>query len=273
MWLLVRLITPQALLAVAVFGSWIFTSGNAPADEPDFRVVTRIFAAGQDQPVDGNTTIFQADKVYDFKQGTSRITIVDTATGQATLLDRQRRAKTVLRTEAISQLVDRLKASAIKRDDPLVKFAAQPQFKTTFDRNQLRMAGNRLSFHVQTTKPKSLAVVGRYRRFADVHARLNSIRPGGLPPFARLALNKALDQRGLLPKSIELTLRRTSAKTSKTTTVKFHSEHIFSWRLTDADLHKIETARSSATQFQTIQLAQFLRGPPHQARHPGRQAK
>ena len=256
---------------LVLLGCWAFTPEASWADETDFRVETRVFAAEVDEPVSSNVTIFHAEKIYDFKANRPIITIFEPAAGQLTLLDTKRQVKAILTTTAIELLVGRLKATALQRDDPLVKFAAQPQFKTTFGRNQLRLVGSQLSFRVATHKPQNTDAVGHYRQYADSYAKFNSIRPGGLPPFARLALNRELAERGVLPKSIELVLQRTDPKTHQSSVTRFRSEHDFSWRLTDADLHKIESARSHRAQFHAVELAQFLRGQSRTSRRPGEQ--
>ena len=70
----------------------------------------------------------------------------------------------------------------------------------------IRLASEQLVYEAETTKSKFDGAVGEYLRFADWMAQLNAMDPKKLPPFARMKLNKVLQERNALPLVVRLRL-------------------------------------------------------------------
>src|SRR5262249_10818030 len=105
-----------------------------------------------------------------------------------------------------------------------------------------------------------------YREFADISARLNAlVNPGSMPPMPRLAVNTALDQDGLIPEEVEVTMRLAKDPADKPTVV--HSNHSFKTGLTPADNKLIDDAKQGLAMYQSVALDEFLK-PQKAAMNP-----
>ena len=109
------------------------------------------------------------------------------------LLDPQRKVKTTLTTQELLQTTAAIKSQAQELDG-LFAFAADPQFNREVDvpEGWLTLSSSLLTYRVKGMEPEPADVVGAYRDFADWYARLNATRPGNLPPFPRMELNRLL---------------------------------------------------------------------------------
>ena len=79
--------------------------------------------------------------------------------------------------------------------------------------------------------------------------------PQRMPPFARLKLNQTIKKYGLVPASIELTVK---SGNSNRANVEASSQHTISMSLTSQDLDRIKFAKKSWTQFRQVELPEYL---------------
>ncbi|NLF71909.1 MAG: hypothetical protein GX575_23000 [Candidatus Anammoximicrobium sp.] len=223
----------------------------------DFRVETDVFLGGEKEPVAQNVTLFSGGLVYDFPLiGPQEITVFDGARGRFVLLDVPRKIKSTLTTQELLQTTAAIKIQA-QGLDGLFAFAADPQFQGKADDQDgwLTLSSSLLSYRAKGIKPKLAATADVYRDFADWHARLNATRPGNLPPFPRLELNRTLAERQQVPEEVELTVEPKSRWAGRKLVVRSH--HIFNWRLSNTDRKRIETAGTYMADFQAVSFQDY----------------
>jgi hypothetical protein len=228
--------------------------GVAVAD--DFRIETKVFSGKEKEPVSQNITLFHAGFVYDYLSGPERVAVFDRARGRFILLDPARKVKVELKTDDVLVFSEKAHAWAAKSSNPFLKFAAEPNFEVALGKEgELTLNSPHMTYRLETLPAESPGVCEQYREFSDWYARFNSmLHVGATPPFPRLAVNKELAARNLVPTEVALTI---PAQNSLSKPVALRSVHHVSWRLLQRDLSRIsETANQLAT-FKIVSLAEF----------------
>jgi hypothetical protein len=235
-----------------------FWTLQVPARGDDFRVSTRVFVGEQTQPAGENLTLFVGDKVYDFMERAPReITAFDAHSGEFDLIDPSRKIWSSLSMDELLRFTAQLKvrAAANERLDRVVRAAANPDFTATYDaaEKQLALRSPAMTY-LATGVSLDASQAAKYHRFCDAFCQLNSTRPGALPPFARLELNRQLSDKGVVPG--EIMLRLAPRRAGETPTV-LRSKHEFSTRLTDAARERIAAARAQTAEFAWVPFHQY----------------
>jgi len=252
-----RIVIVLAVAALLAGVPW----NDSSAEE--FRIDTEIFIGDEKEPAAEMLTIFAQGLVYDFQLlGPEEITMLDTVRGRFTLLDPARKVKCGLGVQDVLQQALALDAHAAASKDALFMFAAAPQFETKVE--QATENGQPIVRLSLTAKPMEYAVVARpserpeavhaFRYFADQFARLNAMRPGNLPPGARLELNKALAERKLLPLEITRTILPANPLSKK---VVVRSRHLVNWSLSGEDRKKIDRAGTYLAEFSAVNFEDY----------------
>ena len=235
-------------------------AGQVPAPAAlaeDFRIETDVLVGGEKEPVAQNVTLFSGGLVYDFPLiGPQEITVFDAGRGRFVLLDVPRKTKTTLLTQELLEITAAIKVQAQELDG-VFAFAADPQFKREIDQPEgwLTLSSSLLTYRAKGVKPKLSEAAATYRDFADWYARLNATRPGNLPPFARLELNRLLGERQEVPEEVELTVEPKNRWAGRKLVV--HSHHIFNWRLSNTDRKRIDTAGGYMADFQAVGFQEY----------------
>lgn len=220
-----------------------------------FRCETDVFVEAEKNPVQQTLTVFHGDVVYDFLLGESKeITIYDVKHGTIKLLDPKRHLCCTILTDDLLQVAAVYKTR--KPESDLFKFCTEPKFAESFADNVLTLESPQVKYVVTCTKPEQRGAEQRYRDFADWSARLNSIRPGNLPPFARIELNKALAAQGMLPQEIERTITTSHFGVRRSETVRSH--HSYIGQLSGRDQALIEEAGDHLIKFKPATAEDYL---------------
>ena len=231
----------------------------------DFRVETDVFIGNEKDPVAENLTLFADGQVYDFVlSGSKEITIYDPTRGQFKLLDTGRKFRSNVSTQQLLEMVEARDAATLKGEDPFLRAIVKPKFETKveeFEENgesrvRITLASKEVTYKAVGHRPQHAEAVHAYRQFCDYFARFNAVRPGTLPPGARLALNQALAERGLVPIEIE---RTDSAPGRK---LEVRSRHLINWILSKQDHQRIATAGNYLTEFSEVNFAEICPLPP-----------
>jgi len=243
----------RLLLGLLVLGCSVPVASRAQ----EFRVETDVFVGSQKKPVAQNLTIFVSGLVYDFPlMGPNEIAVLDPSRGRFVLLDTERKIKTTLTTQELLEFTASMKAQA-QDAEGVVAFALNPQFDPSFDEQTgwLTLSSKLMTYRLKGSKPKQAAAVDLYRQFADWYARLNATRPGNLPPFARLELNKAAAERGLIPEDVELTVASSYRLVGKTMAIRSH--HMINWRLPGTDRKRIDEAGDFLVNYPAVKFQEY----------------
>ena len=225
----------------------------------EFVVHSKVYLQGQgeaDQLISQNATCFLHDQIVDLVLDTngnaSSATIVDSA-GNISLLDPLKKFVCYLTSEDLMQAVAAV-TSRLEDKPAIVQFAANPEFEAEWvgEANQLSMAADPMTYRIRTESKYGREVCHRYQRFADLSARLNVTRLGGLPPNARLEINRELQARGLVPLRVELS-RKDRARL-------VYSTHKYSLTINDLDRRRIEIASGWREKLTPTDLVTFRLG-------------
>jgi len=147
-------------------------------------------------------------------------------------------------------------------------FAANPEFDEEVDHNTdwLTLSSRLLTYRARCATPKLPSAVTSYRSFADWYARLNATRPGSLPPFARMELNRAIAQRDQVPEEVELTVQPKIRFVGRKLVVR--SRHLFNWRLSNTDRKLIDQAGTHMADFEAVTVREYRRSLEQLAGEP-----
>lgn len=254
----------------AMVGIGLAMATSAPAD--DFRIETRVYAGNAGDPLNSTTTLFRAGVVYDFPQtplGPWEITIFDPARGRFTLLDTKRKMRTDLQLSrhddssqemiVIEDVIEAQRNRAREGDSPFLQFLADPEFEETYNEQtgKLELESAFMTYSLTTVPAQSTTAMRQYGDFADGFTKLSPVlEPAAPPPFARLVLNQALRDQGLIPDRVSMTARPDGNVGGKQ---EFHlrSEHDIKWKLEGEDVRRIEDVMNQIATFKRVSFEEF----------------
>lgn len=221
----------------------------------EFRIETEVFEADKKAPVAESLTLFSGDIVYDFVLGErEEITIFDIQRRRIVLLNPAQKIKAELSFVDLLEFCSAIKTRATGEN---VEALFSPQFEQSFDeeRGLLTLASEQLTYTAKGLATKQPEAAIRFQQFADWYARLNGMRPGNLPPFGRIELNKALAERQLIPQEVTrvVVLDRPVADRK----MQARSHHVVTWLISGTDRKRIETAGSYLTNFRQVLLKEY----------------
>jgi hypothetical protein len=246
---------PSRIRALLIVATLAFTSAATNAE--DFRIETKIYVGDAKQPAIETTTLFFDQGVYDFIAEPEQVAVFSRPAGgkpgRFILLDPPHRMKTTLSTEQLAGAMDKIRTWAGRQADPFLQFAANPQFKESFESSsgKLVLASHLESYSVTTRRAEHPQALTQYREYLDWYARLNTLLSAGPPPEPRLRLNESLARRKVVPLKVELT--RAGEKEP------IRAEHQFTWRLSNDDRAQIDDARASITSYREVPNEEFVK--------------
>jgi hypothetical protein len=247
-----------------LFGATLVAPALAVAQ--DFRVETDVFLNDNKEPAAQYLTIFKGGVVYDFGlDGPKEVTIYDVGRGRFILLDPKRSMQVEISLDELRRHTADLKAAAQTTGDANVQFLADPQFQVNLnaEKRSIELASTRLTYAAKGQKPPEEGFVRRYTTFADGYARLNGLRLGNIPPFARMQLNEQLLAQGWVPEEVT---RKMAAQAVLAKDVQVRSHHLFTWKVLPTDEKKLNEADRYLRTFKTVGLGEYLDWPQNVAK-------
>lgn len=229
--------------------------GNVMA-QSGFRIETDIFVHGTAEPINQTLTLFQNGIGYDLSRVAGEdITMVDPGNDRIIRFSEATKLQTVVRISELEAMLEAVKkqingnAQASKVLAEYLRGAGQVETaadKVTVGDKHLKYE----STHQKPTDPDAAKTYSRtYRQFADATKLLNSFS-GGDPPFARLALNDALDELDALPQEITITVQ---GKDESALKVRVHA----TWLLSKDDKKRIEDIHEMLVTFKEVSAAEY----------------
>jgi hypothetical protein len=266
----VRLVLSWFLLAVCG------ASAAPAAEERGFRVESEVFANNAEEPIARSLTLFRDGIAWDFLEPAAskgggeaacEIVLHDPARERVVLVDPARNLKTQIDSIRLERLSVSLASWARKSDDRLVRWAGGPDFGEgmTESDDRIELVGPRVRYAIEFATPPTPEAAGLYRRFADTAILLKAlVRPGGLPPFPRLAINRRVAAAGGIPTEVSLEIdSRVALVTGRADSLR--CVHKFHPRLLAGDLSRIEEAESRVAVATQVELAEFAAPPAAEA--------
>ena len=267
---IVRLVLSWFLLAVCG------ASAARAAEERGFRVESEVFANNAEEPIARSLTLFRDGIAWDFLEPAAskgggkaacEIVLHDPARERVVLVDPARNLKTQIDSIRLERLSVSLASWARKSDDRLVRWAGGPDFGEgmTESDDRIELVGPRVRYAIEFATPPTPEAAGLYRRFADTAILLKAlVRPGGLPPFPRLAINRRVAAAGGIPTEVSLEIdSRVALVTGRADSLR--CVHKFHPRLLAGDLSRIEEAESRVAVATQVELAEFAAPPAAEA--------
>lgn len=220
-----------------------------------FRVETDIFVGKQAESLQ-YLTLFTDRIVYDFRvTRPEEITVYDWDRHRIVLLDSSRKWKATLSTDEVLGFTAALKTH-VSESNPVFYAATHPGFSepTDTEGGWLTLSNKHITYRFRGEAPKNPEIVARYREFADWSARLSAMRPGNLPPFARIDTNKRIADRGWLPEEVERIIDPGKLGQKK---VEVRSRHLANWLLSESDRKRIDRVGDHLAAFQEVTFQEF----------------
>lgn len=236
----------------------------SPGWAGEFRMETDVFLDDGKDPVVETLTIFSAGVAYDFLlTGVEEITVFDPSRQRLVLLDTQRKVKTELTFDSLAQYVAQMKVQLSEsKQDALLAEQLEVQ---SDEAGWLTLTTGELTYRAEGATPKFAEAAAQYQHFADWYARLNAMREGNPPPFARIRLNAELASRGLVPQTIERKILQKRGLQQKSQTLR--SQHLANWRLSQTDRKQIDRAGTYLVSFTGVPFREYLRLPAAAGEH------
>jgi hypothetical protein len=239
--------------------AWTFVLAGlaVPAVADDFRIETKVFVGRSKTHASENITLFHSGYVYDYLSAPDHVAVFDKPHGRFILLDPSRKVKAEVKIDDVTLFTTKLQEMAGRSSSAFMKFAANPTFETNFSQDsRLSLTSKWMTYRLQTQPAQTPEAAKQYHDFSDWYARFNAMtNVGSTPPFARMAVNEELADRGLVPTEVQLTVSSQSGLGGRAVTMR--SEHHVSWRLLEADLEKIAETANQLAAFKLVELSEF----------------
>lgn len=245
---MLREVTAAVLLAVA----------TAPAWGVDFRIETKVYRGDEELPITQTTTLFQNGVIYDFVEATGRVAIYrhqqgDTP-GRFLLIDPARSVKTEFTVDRLDSAIATLRTWSRTQRDPLLKFAADPEFDQLYDEESgvLTLESDPMTYRLATVPVERSEAWRDLRNYFDGFAKLNCILASSMPPMPRLAVNDALEKRNVVPVEVNLEIDGDEDQ-------QLRAEHLFTWMLSKNDRARITLVGEQVVNFRDVSNKEFRR--------------
>lgn len=227
------------------------------ARSAEFRIETRVYAQGEDEPASQSVTLFADGVTYDFRPHDHRVTIfrrgMGAKPGRFVLLDTDRERRTEISGDRVAVVMTKLRRWAALQDDPFLRFVGDPTFDESFEAStgELRLQSDQLSYRLVTMPVKNAEGMKELRAFLDAFAQLHTLLEAGLPPGPRLEVNKVLARRSVVPVEVELYSGPIEGEPS------LRADHLITWILSKQDRAKIDLASAQLAEFEEVENAEF----------------
>ncbi len=248
------------LLVLSMFMSIATETGTAQeAVAPPtaaFRVATDIYFGSQKEPAQQTLTLFSSGVAYDISHDDpNQITMVDVARDRIVLLNKQLQTQTTIDLKELRQYI----ASARKQAET-TKLASYligaDQIEVT--NNVVSVGDGVLRYQATLQQPREEEMAVQYGQAADALILLNGWR-SGVPPYARLSLNRVVAEQKSLPEEITRTASNDSQ--SEVVRCRLHTN----WRLSKDDEKKIADIGTMLVTFQNVSPPLFFSAVDKQA--------
>jgi hypothetical protein len=218
----------------------------APCFGGDFVVQTEVTSNIDKFPAEAITTIFAGHQVFDYMaDAQEEVTVFDLDEECIWRLNSAHKVRYYLPFRTLSRLVDEATLRAV-RLSPTVRFAAEPVYtgrKWDPQGQRLQLTHDLISYEAKLDTSVDPDQAARYRIFADWSARLNTIAPG-LPPGARLELNREIAMRESVP--VQVVCQRTISEGER---IQLTSTHRFRDHLTTSETNQVARIRQWLREF------------------------
>lgn len=222
----------------------------------DFRIETKVYQGDEETPIAQTTTLCQNGVIYDFVEATKRVAIFHKARGDEPakflLMDPTRSIKTTFTTDRVNTFIEKLQDWSRTQSDPLLSFAADPDFDEMFDMESgiLELKSPHVSYRLATLPVERTEAWPNLRNYFNAYAKLNCMLSSSVPTLARLAVNDALEKHNVVPVEVNLTIAGDES-------TQLRAEHLFTWRLSKDDRARIALVGEQLVSFRRVEIDEY----------------
>lgn len=168
-----------------------------------FRLETDLFVGDSNEPAQQTLSLFYDGVGYDISRDEeAEIVMVDHARDRIVQIHTAHKIQTEVPISKLAGLMDSARNQLAQTELAVyLKGAAQIQSS----KDKVSVGDDQLLYEASMQSPPDETMAADYLRFADALASLNAWRSGGVPPFARLALNRAIAENQSVPDEITRT--------------------------------------------------------------------
>lgn len=251
-----RTFLSTSITAGVVGALFVIRPFQPTAEGQDMRIETEVYSGSARQPVFENITLFSGTSVYDFSRtGPEKITVYDRRTGRFVLLNVESQTKVILEKKAVEEYVELLKMrESLTKKEP---FLFNPKFEEAYDETakQITLSSDQMTYKIKGTPSKSKESFDAYIDFANGYSKLSATDPRQMPPFARLEVNKAISNRGIIPQEVERVYKPSNGIFGSSITAK--TKHFVVWTLSKKDRQRIDKALDYVTEFKEVSVPEY----------------
>lgn len=221
--------------------------GAGPVKPLQFRVSIEILDGNTEQLLDRHLVLFHDAKIYDIAQlAPQDVMVIDPVKGEVTLLSRQAQIQTRIQSQAIIDLVARVRAAAAAKGQEL-GIGVEPVKKE----KEYSLAFDKYTYRTSVAVPQVPFHAKQFVEFTDWAARVNLVRSLGPPPFGRMTLGSQMAADGVVPAEMTLTCKSDSVNQT------FKLNHQFSAGIDQADEKRIAEVQGMIALYRQVPLNSF----------------
>jgi hypothetical protein len=214
-----------------------------------FRVETDVRVGTRTEPTQTSLTLFSGGVAYDISfDDPNQITMIDVQRERIVLLNKEARTQAIIDLRQLQQYIESARKQAeTSQLAPYLRGADQIDLTN----NVVQVGDGVLRYEATLQAPREEQMAQQYARVADALSLLNGWR-SGVPPFARLSLNRVVAEQKSLPKEIT----RTTSGNNQTEVVscRLHAN----WRLSKDDEKRVSEIGTMLVSFQTVSPPEFF---------------
>lgn len=217
--------------------------------QPEFRVVTDVFLGDHKEPAQQTLTLFSGGVAYDISfDDPNQISMVDVDRDRIVLLNKELQIQTSIDLNKLQQYIESARKQA-ETSDLAVYLNGAEQIEVVG--SSVTVGDQVLRYQASLQKPRDEQMAEQYARTADALSLLNGWR-SGVPPFARLSLNRVVAEQKSLPEKIT----RTTSSNKKTEVVRcrLHANY----RLSKEDKQQVSEIGKLLVSFPSVAEQEFF---------------
>ncbi len=213
-----------------------------------FRVATDVFVGNEKEPRQQTLTLFSGGVAYDISyDDPSQITMIDPARDRIVLLNKTTKTQTSIDLKELYKYIESARNQA--KASKLAPYLLGAD-KIEVTDHAVTVGDSVLQYASTLQQPRDEQMAEQYLKVADALILLNG-RDSGIPPFARLSLNRVVAEKKSLPEEIV----RTTSNGKQTEVVRCRL--LTNWRLSKDDENRIAEIGKMLVTYEPVSGAQF----------------
>ena len=239
----------------------VVAASSATAEVAELRIANRVYSVGRkEELIASSVTVVVDGAVYDRLESPPQTIVCDPARSRVAVLDRERKVKVELSTSVLERFSGQFRRWAATSSDSVLAAAAagEPSVAVQEDDLQATFTLDGMVYQVTGVEAPSRPAAELYGQFANSAVLVQTLlRPGGAPPFLRLALNRKLADQGWLPRRVELDLAARRTPNGRAPAVQLRSEHDLDPGLADSDRRLVREAHAQMADFESVDAEEY----------------